>query len=441
MAKKIGPYVLGEELERRALTVTYRAQHARIGRTVRIKTLKPTVSIGSPYALEIEREAQILSRLSHEGIVVVHDLIRTEDRVWLVLEDPPGSILTEVALRLPPPRRVPSAVALGLAVLIADALAHAHERGVVHRELRPDCIFVASDGRIKITGFSGAHDAYVPSSPIPFEASETFGRPDYLSPEQILGDDATPETDVYALGTLLYGLLSGRLPFIEEDGADLAHRIRSEAPRPLREVVGATVPSALDALVLRALAKRPEDRFAGAGPMASALTRMLPPSRAAASLAARVFDKPGSDGEPADLEPEPGARTRPSAEMGPLWMRLAGVLGGILIGGAVIQWAAGDDAAPAPLGGPEGTGYLRPLARPWAEVFVDGERVDVTPIGTPIPIGVGRHYVTFRHPQAPDEQREIRVERGQTIVVDVIMRVARDAGAPEPTGPDPEGTP
>lgn len=440
MTKRLGSYVLGEEIERRALTITCRAEHADMGRPAWIKMLKPTVSASSPYALELERQAQILGRLSHEGILRVYDLVRADDRIWLVLEEPPGVPLAEVVAKLPPPHRLPVDVAVGIGVLVAGALAHAHERGVVHRELSPELIWIGEGGEVKLTGFSAAHDASVPSSPVPFEAAETFGRPDYFSPEQVLGEGTTPQSDVYALGAVLYALIAGRPPFSSADGKDVAHRIRSETPPSLRELVGPSVPAELDAVVMRALAKHPEDRFANAGRLRDALAPLVPVEMTAVALAGRARSLAGLSAERDLPAPEPPAALVPRADLWPVWGRLFGVLVGVVLGGAAIQWATHDPDDAGALGAPAGTGYVRPLARPWAEVFIDGEHVDTTPIGIPIPVPAGRHHVTFRHPQAPDEQRTIRVENGQTIVVDVIMRVARDAGAPPP-GPDPEDSP
>jgi serine/threonine-protein kinase len=121
-------------------------------------------------------------------------------------------------------------------------------------------------------------------------------------------------------------------------------------------------------------------------------------------------------------------------------------------GGAGIQiLASGDESAPGdgvaeatpPAPGPRDRGHLRVVARPWAEVYLDGERIDVTPIGRPIPVVTGKHFVTFRHPYAADEQRTIKIAAGQTVFLDVTMRVERgDAGAPRPdAGPDPAASP
>jgi eukaryotic-like serine/threonine-protein kinase len=454
----IGPYAVLEEVSARAFTVTYRAEQRPLGRAVLVKTLKPTVSAGSPFAAEIEREAAVLARLDHEGVVRLHDFVRTEDAVYLVLEDARGTPLAEIlaAARLEPE------VAAAVALAAARALAHAHARGVVHRALSAAAVAVAPGGRVIVTDFSAAGSRAgdlrgLPSIPEPVEAGESFARADFMAPEQILGEPAGPASDVWALGVLCHELLAGARPFdVPHDGSEadevsssddsraVAQRIRTAPPAPLP----AAVPEALARIVARCLAKDPADRYPDAGAVAAALEQALarlsrlpvPVLVSRALAAAGRGEALTAPTAPARAAPAPAT----SLDVGRAARALLGVLALIVAGGVGLRLLDDPGAAQEGEGVPESApaaaasrdrGLLRVVASPWAEVYVDGELVDVTPIGRPIPVLPGRHFVTFRHPSAPDEQRTIKITAGQSVFLDVTLRVDRgDAGAPRSDG-------
>src|SRR5262249_12754492 len=162
--------------------------------------------------------------------------------LYLVLEDPRGVSLDDVMRA-----RLDPEVAAAVALSIARALGHAHERGVVHRALSPSTVAIAARGRVVLTGLSAAGMADLPSLPEPASAGEALGQADHLSPEQILGEHAGPPSDVFALGVLLHRLLAGAHPFHAGDARALASRIRAGAPASLP----ATVPDALARVVSR----------------------------------------------------------------------------------------------------------------------------------------------------------------------------------------------
>lgn len=429
----LGPYAVLEQIEARAFTVTYRAEQRRIGRTVRLEALKPTVSVDSPFAADLERQGAVLARLDHEGVIRLLDVGRTADALYLVLEDITGAKLRAVLDR--GPMDVDAAAAVALAV--ARALAHLHERGVILRGLSADAVTLTARGRVVLTDLSAA--TLTAARDDLADRTESPAPPSYLAPEQILGEPAGPRSDVWALGVILHEMLAGSRPFDADDPRLLASRIRTEPPAPLP----ASVPPPIARLVTRCLAKIPDDRHPDAGAVASALeeillsrTRLPAPVLATRALAAaRLGDALPAPAFASGPEPRPFAS-------GPDLRRAAVLLGFvfalIVSGGASIRLiAAGDEDAPgdgvpeATLpGSPHDRGHLRVVARPWAEVFLDGELVDTTPIGRPIAVAPGKHFVTFRHPSAPDEQRTIKVAAGQAVFLDVTMRVDRgDAGA------------
>ena len=431
---RIGPYVVLETTDARAFTIAYRASHARLDRRAILKVLKTTVSIDSPFAADLEREAAVLGGLDHEGIIRLHDFVREGGAIYLVLEDAPGASLDAIL------RGAKHALdhALAISLALARAVAHAHERGVVLRALAPDRVVVTPSGRVYIADLSSALAPADLSEDRP-ERTESAAVPSYMAPEQILGDPATPRSDVWSLGAILHEAIAGARPFDADDPRLLASRIRNDAPAPLPS----STPPAIARLVTRCLAKEPADRFPDAAPVAAALeealaerTRIPVPVLATRALAASRL------GDALPAPPGLGAPDPRVARTGPDVARTARALAIVfsltVVGGAAIRLlGTGDDDAPgdgvaelsAPVSGPRDRGHLRIVARPWAEVLIDGQQVDTTPIGRPIPVTPGKHFVTFRHPRAPEEQRTIKIAAGQTVFLDVSMRVERgDAG-------------
>jgi serine/threonine-protein kinase len=445
---QFGSYEVLATLEAHAFTVTYRAEQRRLGRAVLIKALKPTVSVDSPFAADLEREAAVLGRLDHEGIIRLHDVGRGPDALYLVLEDVRGAALDEVVHAGP----VAVDQAVAVAVAVARALGHAHERGVVHRALTAGSVAITPRGRVLIVDFSAALGAGGESAGEDAPRTESPTPPSYLAPEQILGERATPRSDVWALGVLLHEMLAGTRPFDAEDPRLCATRVRTEAPPPLP----ITVPAAVARVVSRCLTKDAEGRYPDGGAVAAALEEALPgltrlplPVLATRALAAanlgEALPPPAGAVAPAYQARSSGPDVRRAAQ------GLGVVLALIVSGGVSLQLlvagdegAAGDGVAEAtpPAAGPRDRGHLRVVARPWAEVYVDGQLVDTTPVGRPIPVAPGKHFVTFRHPRAPDEQRTVKVSVGQTVFLDVSMRVDRgDAGAPPGDAGPPPGSP
>jgi serine/threonine-protein kinase len=446
--RTIGPYQIEATIATRAFTVTYRAAQPGLGRTVRLKTLKPTVAATSPYAAELSREAMILARLEHEAIVRLIDLSRADNTVRLVTEDPRGPTLEEVIKSGPIAPDPAAAIALG----IARGVGHAHEHGVIHRGLRPSVVVVTRDSGIKLVDFSSAElvvgaigdvdsaSMRFPSTPDPLEGGESFARPDYMSPEQILGETAGAASDVWSLGAILHEMLSGKRPFDGADRKAVAQRIRSGSPGPLP----AGTPRALEQIVARCLSRSPDDRFEDARAVAAALESEL---AARTTLSARVLVSRALFAAKLGDEILGAGVTAATvvAARGPDLLGAARVFGVALLlivaGGAAIQVLRDSDTVPEPGAssldedggvvavGSRDRGMVRVVAQPWAEVYLDGELVDVTPMGRPMLVLPGKHFVTFRHPKAPDEQRAIKIAAGQTVTLDVTMRVERAADA------------
>ena len=430
---KIDGYRLVAELGAGSLSSVYKAIEEPLGRTVALKVLSETISPSSPLAAQLEREARVLAQLCHPKIGLLHAFAKTETRMYLVLEFVDGFSLAALL-----EKRVtfaPECVA-AIGADVARALAHAHERGIVHRDIKPANILLSRRGEVKVLDFgiaqqSGSTSSDDPStsSPPHVEEASAFGTPAYMSPEQILGSAVDPRSDIFSLGVVLYQLICGARPFERGDETDRpasAHRIRREPAIPLHRRAPET-PPALERIVMRALEKLPADRFPSADAMAERLEELAGTRGGARSdtLIARTLARSGL--APQTEGSAPSSKRTKRASVTRAVAGIAAIGATVVVGGAVLQRTAhreGRNAGARPLElVPPSMGYLRVLATPWAEVWVDGQHVDVTPFARAIPLSAGTHYVTLVHPNAQAEKRTIAVLPDETRTIDVVMAV------------------
>lgn len=444
---RLGPYRLLEDVDPRSVIATWRAKHDALGRPAFVRAVRSAAPSTSASARELQREACALARLDHDAVLRLYEFEPSDGGPWLAFEDPCGFTLASILAAAP---RLAPEVAVAVALGGARGLAHAHERGVVHRSFSPRALILSSNGSVKLGEFGAAHIGGLADSG---EAVESLGRTDYMAPEQILAEAPAPSADVFALGVVLWEMLAGTHPFASEAGApaDVARRIRSAQAAPLHPLVPA-VPRAFERIALRCLAKRPDERYPNGGAVVAALASALADVTVAtepalvrrALVAARLAPEPPGPELAPSLAPRPAFPLTLSRSRRAVVALLALLAAGVFAFGL----ALGDRGCGAPrIAGGAGSavvgprGYVRALAHPWAEVVIDGVLIDVTPIGRPIPVAPGRHDITFRHPSAPDEQRTVEVAAAQTVVLDVTMRVARvprvpDAGSPSPSSSD-----
>ncbi len=441
--QRIDHFRVLEELGSGALSTVYKAIEEPIGRTVALKVLKDTIAPTSPFAKHLEREAQMLAELCHPNIGLLYAFVKTDTRLYLVLEFVDGFSLATLLGKRPavPPDGV---AAIGSAV--ARGLAHAHSRGIVHRDIKPANVMTSLRGDVKIFDFGIAQRTPNADTLSPTRADDAaaFGTPAYMSPEQILGESVDGRSDIFSLGIVLYQLVCGARPFERGDETDrrpAANRIRRDPPIPLHRRAP-DVPHALERIVMRAIEKLPVDRFQAAEVMAEQLEEF---ARARSGLRSEklVVNALEHAGLVAPRAAE-GTRAPAQSRRASVRRAIAGlaVLGGAaVVGGTAIQATANREGEPAgarPLDlTPASPGYLRVLATPWAEVWVDGQRVDVTPFARAIPLPAGKHYVTLVHPNAPIEKRTVSIATSETFTIDVVMAVGElaprdDAGASAP---------
>ena len=286
----------------------YRAEHTMMRRDLAIKVLLPELGGKEEFARRFEREAESASRLTHPNIISVTDFGRTrEGSLFLVMEFLAGQSLSEAIAAGP----MPPARALAIVRQILRGLEHAHAAGVVHRDLKPENIMlVERDGQrdvVKILDFGIAKVTQPQSGGEALtQAGVIFGTPEYLSPEQALGEAVDARADIYASGVILYEMLAGRRPFENEDKVKIISMHLAHAPPRIRDVNPTVdVPLPLEQAVMQAMEKTREHRFATAtaflqalddaeapaeasGPHALSRPRLAPPGAAGPGLLARV---------------------------------------------------------------------------------------------------------------------------------------------------------
>jgi serine/threonine protein kinase/Tol biopolymer transport system component len=290
---RLGPYEITGALGAGGMGEVYRARDPRLGRDVAIKVLPSTLSPDAERLRRFEQEARAAAALNHPNILAVHDIGTHEGAPYIVSELLEGETLRE---RLHG-GALPVRKAIEYAVPIAHGLAAAHEKGIVHRDLKPENIFVTSDGRIKILDFglaklteaevTGANATLLPTTPatLPGVVLGTIG---YMAPEQVRGLPTDHRSDIFALGAVLYEMLSGRRAFHGDTAMDAVTAILKEDPPDL-PAAERHIPSPLARVVERCLEKSPALRFKSADDLAFALEALSTQSSTAETVVPTVI--------------------------------------------------------------------------------------------------------------------------------------------------------
>lgn len=258
----LGRYRLLRRLGAGGMGSVYLAQHELIDRRVALKVLHAALARRPDARKRFLREARAASKVHHPGVVEIHDVAFAGDHVFFVMELLAGR---DLAARLVASKRLPWPVAFPIVHQVAQALAAAHAAGVVHRDIKPsNCFLVAEpDGseRVKVVDFGIAKLATEDGAATDrlTATGEVFGTLGYMAPEMAQGAGDDPRSDVYALGVMTFELLTGRLPFEGPALAVVSQHLTKPPPSP--RTIDASIPPAVERLVLRALAKHPDDRF------------------------------------------------------------------------------------------------------------------------------------------------------------------------------------
>ncbi len=256
-------YELGPVLGQGGMAKVHQGLDRQLGRQVAIKVLAPPFDRDREFVERFQREARAAAGLSHPNIVAVFDSGSDDGTHYIVTELVEGETLADRLRRDGP---MPQAEAVAVAVDIARALAAAHERGLIHRDIKPGNVMLLPDGRVKVVDFGIARAA---GSDTLTNTGVVLGSTAYLSPEQASGQPVDERADLYALGCVLYEMLTGRVPFSADTPIATMYRHVNEDPPPPSTF--APIPSELEDIVMRALEKDPKRRFASASELEAAL--------------------------------------------------------------------------------------------------------------------------------------------------------------------------
>ncbi|HEX2065120.1 MAG TPA: protein kinase [Acidimicrobiales bacterium] len=329
-----GRYRLVKPIAKGGMAEVWEGHDEVLARPVAVKVLHRHLADADEFVERFRREAVAAARLAHPGIVATFDTGTDGDLVFIVMELVPGRTLSQA---LAEGTRLEPTVAVHVAAEVADALDHAHQAGLIHRDVKPANILLVEDAgdsrpvQVKVADF-GIAKMQNPDDAAQLTATgAVVGTAKYLAPEQVVGGDLDRRTDVYAVGVVLYEMLCGQPPFqADTELATAIQRVRSEPPPPGE--LCPNLPRGLEAVVMRAIAKDREDRFPSAGALRAALLQL---------------DVGGHALEPVEPVPPPGDETPAPAPP-----RRA------------VQPASQDDAVPLVVRDPTPPAGVRPVARP-----------------------------------------------------------------------------
>ena len=280
-----GRYRIERELGRGGMAEVYLARDEELDRPVAVKLLPEHLAADEAFRARFVREARLAGRLSHPNVVRVYDAGEADGRPFIVMEYVPGRSLADSGAR-------PVAEVVDLGVQACAGLQHAHDAGLVHRDVKPANLLVREDGVLKIADFGIARAA---ESTRHTQAGTLLGTAAYLAPEQIAGEDATAASDLYSLGAVLYELLAGRPPYSFASLAELAAKQFDGLIQPVGDLQTG-VPREVEAAVMHALARDPRFRPASAAELAQELGA-APAERPTQPLPARrTISVPGRSG-------------------------------------------------------------------------------------------------------------------------------------------------
>lgn len=431
MTERIGNCRIVGEIGSGGMAVVYKAIQEPLGRIVAIKALKPSIAVDSQFAKRFEREAHFMASLQHENILHVIDFVKDGRSMYIIMEYVEGIDLYDLLETSP---TLPPEVAAIIDLQVARALDYAHFRGIIHRDIKPANIMISKQGEVKLMDFGIARDETLSDLT---ETGTGLGTPSYMSPEQILGDKLDFRSDLFSVGIVLYQMVTGQKPFVEDEARTVMQKIRLDrfvSPRKINP----SVPRPLERILGRCMEKMPANRYPTTQALIDDLTEFIAP-RVPMNYSARLVMFLRDVGVLTDSEAEhlleAGA---PKARRGIKDRRLlrhVAIMQGLLFcgiigGGGAIQAAAGTLSPDSESFTrrtnrsvvPERAGYLRVVVDPWAEVVIDGQHVATTPTAQRIALSPGRHFVKFENPYYQELQQEVRIVTGETEALEVELQ-------------------
>ncbi len=460
MLERIGNCRIVEEVASGGMAVVYRAVQDHLNRVVAIKALKTAAASEQQLVVRFQREAQSLAVLQHENIIHVYDFYEERGALFIVMEYVEGIDLYDL---LDQAGRLPYDVAAIAAMQVARALDYVHYRGVVHRDVKPANIMISRQGGVKVMDFGIARDSNLGDLT---EAGTGIGTPAYMSPEQILGDKLDARSDIFSLGIVLYQMVTGRKPFVEDEQRSVMHKIRLERHVPARKL-NPEIPRELDNIINKCLQKQPRERWRSAQQLVMALERFLAKHvemnyHARLVLFLRQQDvitqfeadeylNPALGGPGASALQQSNLQARHTVRRGLYFQGAILAVAALMIG--IIHLAplgAGSSgpAQAATLTADQPTGFVRVVVHPWGRIFVDGKLRGTTPMAKPLELPEGDHRLRVENDYFAPLEESLTVAQGsekdaERLVIDLWERstptdAAGTAPAPDDQ-PDDEG--
>src|SRR5438552_3498134 len=287
VGRRLGQYEILNMLGKGGMAVVYRARQASMDRDVAVKVIGGDLAENPDFVARFEREGKLIARLKHPHILPVYDFGRDEDLLFLVMELVEGGSLDQKLRN----SAMPAPQAALMFAQIASALNYAHDQGIIHRDLKPNNILLDQSNNPYLTDFGIAKMMQDNTARLT-ATGVAMGTPSYMAPEQWRGENVDARTDIYALGIMLYEMLTGDLPFKGDTPYALMYK-HFDAAAPSPRTLHPELPDSVGEVINKALAKKQDDRYASASLMAQDLTAALAAPRPS-------VPKPAS---PADFEP------------------------------------------------------------------------------------------------------------------------------------------
>jgi tRNA A-37 threonylcarbamoyl transferase component Bud32/thioredoxin-like negative regulator of GroEL len=345
--ENVGAYRIVDQLGQGGMATVYKAYHAALDRYVAIKVMHAAFLEDPNFLARFQREARIVAKLDHPHIIPIYDYAEHNGQPYLVMRFVEGETLK--AHLAGKPRDM--AEILRIAKAIGDGLAYAHSQGVLHRDIKPSNILLTPEGGIYLTDFGLARMAEAGESTL--SRDMMMGTPQYISPEQAKGvKELDARTDIYSLGVVLYELLVGQVPFMADTPYAIVHD-HIFSPLPMPRELNPDLPESIERVLLKALAKEPDDRFQSVEALIAALENALQPSTLNGAVDTIAVPPPSTVSGPQEMVTVPAVVKAQPKKRGWLWIAAAVAaclcIGAFLCFFVIVPWLRQREARQTPV--------------------------------------------------------------------------------------------